>query len=278
MDDHTLRSQLRSLGIDEGTWRVVTLLPLVEVAWADGAVQPAERARILHMADASKALEGDGRLVLEGWLSYRPSPAYFQRGRDALRGLLDRPEAAHIQIDDILSACEAVARAAGGLFGVVGAIDTDERNLLAEIADELPRYGSWQGMMGRLDDAFEEWDDDDPTELFVGEVTTESVAPVEPDVKTEGPHLLVHDALYARRVALAGTATLGRGADNTIVVRTDARLSRRHCTFYTQDGRWYVVDSGSVNGTHVQGERVLERRLFGGEQLVLGTTRVSFHL
>jgi tellurite resistance protein len=276
VDDTQLRQQLRSLGIDPHTWRVVTLLPLVEVAWADGRVQAEERARIVRLARASEALEGDGRLVLEGWLSYRPSPAYFARGRGVLLDLLARPEARAVQVDDILDACLGVAKAAGGLFGVVATVDAKERALLAKMARELPLHETWSGLLDGLEDAEQDWADEDPTETDLQPVPVpSSPAPTE---QPGGPHLLVPGSKGVRRVDLPSTLRVGRGPDNGLVIRWDDQVSRRHCTVYEEGGRWYVVDAGAANGTHVEGERVLERRLFGGEVIQVGRTGLVFGL
>lgn len=276
MEDTQLLQQLRSLGIDAETWQVVTLLPLVEVAWADGRVQDAERARIVRLAGASEALAGDGRLVLEGWLSYRPSPAYFARGRSVLRALLARPEAQALPVGNLHDACIRVAEAAGGLFGVVATIDAKERALLAEMARELPETGSWSGETPGPVDPPDVWPDDDPTETDLQPVSPTVPAGGAPPPRSEGPHLIVEGRGRTTRVALGTALRVGRGADNDLVVSWDAQVSRRHCTLYTEAGRWYVVDAGAANGTHVDGERVLERRLFGGETLQVGGTQLRF--
>ena len=57
----------------------------------------------------------------------------------------------------------------------------------------------------------------------------------------------------AQELALAqGTATLGRGADNTLVV-PDISVSRRHARLEERGADWMVVDEGSGNGTRVNG-------------------------
>lgn len=280
MLDPDLRARMRSLGIDARTWRAVAILPLVEVAWADGRVQRAERRHILQLASKSGALEGDGRLVVEGWLTHAPSAGYFRRGREVLRELEERLAAEGTELGDILEACEAVARAAGGLFGVLGGIEPVERNVLAEIADELPGRGEdWDGLMDQLDASAEDWSDDDPTQFFAPDEDDEDTDPdvAEAPRAHDGPHLLRLDRDPPVAVPLGRALRLGRGGDNDLVLSMDARVSRRHCQLYEQDGRWYVVDAGSVNGTRVDGERVLERQLFGGEVLVLGDTRLRFH-
>ena len=279
MQDDALRARLRSLGIDARTWRAVALLPLVEVAWADGRVQAKERDRILSLAEASGALQGDGRLLVESWLGHPPSAGYFRRGREVLRGLQSQLEADGVHLDDILDGCTAVAKAAGGLFGVLGGVDAVERAVLADIADALPRGQDWDGMMAQLDQSDEDWQDDDPTQFFRASPDA-APAPAVADSprRMDGPHLVFLDHEPPDAWALSNPTRLGRSSDNDLPLPMDARASRRHCQLYQSDDRWYVVDSSSVNGTRVDGERVLERQLFGGEVLVVGATRLRFTL
>lgn len=277
MKDGVLRAQLRSLGIDSRTWRAAALLPLVEVAWADGRVQTAERKHILELAHKSGALAGDGRLVVEGWLAFQPSPGYFRRGRDVIRALQDQLAEDGVALNDILDGCEAVARAAGGLFGIIGTVAPVERNLLAEIADELPAAADWDGLMDQLDYSVEDWTDDDPTEFFEADEATDP-AVLDFNDKTAGPHLVVYQGEPPTVIVLSGALRVGRAGDNDLVLNMDAKASRRHCQLYEQQGRWYVVDSGSANGTLVDGERVLERQLFGDEQLRIGDSLAHFRV
>lgn len=49
--------------------------------------------------------------------------------------------------------------------------------------------------------------------------------------------------------------SVGRAQSNDIVVR-DLSLSRRHAEIYFSDGRWLISDTGSANGTFVDGRAV----------------------
>jgi predicted component of type VI protein secretion system len=50
----------------------------------------------------------------------------------------------------------------------------------------------------------------------------------------------------------------------------DAAISRRHCAFYYHDGRVWVEDLGSINGTRLNGEWLAEARpLADGDHLQL---------
>lgn len=72
--------------------------------------------------------------------------------------------------------------------------------------------------------------------------------------------------------------TLGRGRDNDIQVKNDSKVSRYHCKLYRRNGNFYIEDNKSANGTLVNGELVTERRLFGGEEIIIGETFFRFRI
>ncbi len=143
MNDKSLIAELRFLGIDKDSHRVVILLPLIQVAWADGTVQSAERALILDIAEKHRLLGSDGGRILEGWLMNAPTHDYLERGRRCLIALAAR--AGHDLGDslnertlaEVLEMCERVAEASGGLFGLLWSVDEQERAAITEIAAAL---------------------------------------------------------------------------------------------------------------------------------------------
>jgi hypothetical protein len=257
MTDTELRALLRSLGIDGRTWKVAAVLPLVHVAWADGDVHADERARILGIAKERGLLCGDGRMVLEGWLRFRPSPGYFARGLQVVQELARRGGLGECGMPgrDLLNCSEAVAKAAGGFLGMFGAVGEEEQATLESVAKlfECGEKESWHAFA------------DDPTD----EVPRPDLAPPSQASGTPPP-CLRFPAGPRPAAALANPTVIGRREDCTIPVPDDTQLSRQHCNLRRHDGRWYVVDLASANGTFVDGERVLERRLFGGEELRCG--------
>jgi two-component system response regulator HydG len=56
---------------------------------------------------------------------------------------------------------------------------------------------------------------------------------------------------------------------------TDARVSRRHLALAVEGSNLRVADLGSTNGTRVNGVRVTEAWLVGGEKVVLGQTTLG---
>lgn len=147
MTDQELIDELRHLGIDRHSHRVVGLLPLVQVAWADGAVQPAERDLILTKAEDLDMLGGDGERLVRRWLEEAPTKEYVLRGRSCLIELARRQgselaaDLDRAALEQVVSLCEQVAAAAGGLFGVLWTVDARERAVITEIARAL-RHGA----------------------------------------------------------------------------------------------------------------------------------------
>jgi anti-anti-sigma factor len=71
-------------------------------------------------------------------------------------------------------------------------------------------------------------------------------------------------------------AIIGRRSDSDILIG-DPSVSRRHAQLLYRDGRYYVVDLGSSNGTTVNGRPVTQPvPLAAGDCLQLGDTRLTF--
>ncbi len=142
MTDEELREALATIGIREQDLRAVLLLPLVEVAWSDGHIQQTERDVIRKIARSYGLVSTEGGEALAGWLAAPPSDEVRQLARRvvvALGARFQGPTAdlGSFLIDSVEAHCEAVARAAGGLFGVAFTIGDDEREALREIREAL---------------------------------------------------------------------------------------------------------------------------------------------
>ena len=68
-------------------------------------------------------------------------------------------------------------------------------------------------------------------------------------------------------------AHVGRGADCEIVCRSDA-CSRRHCAFVVVDGKVCIEDSGSSNGTWLNGQKVRRAEVKVGDKIHAGRPRL----
>lgn len=138
LNDDELNATLESLGLSRQNHRAVVLLPLIEVAWADGRIQRAERVRIVQIA---RRFGIDGRSPwLARWLDKRPSRKIFLAARTALLDLMARSDYGEPPIDsldDLLDCCLWIAEAAGGLFGLAFTIERSERECIEQIAASL---------------------------------------------------------------------------------------------------------------------------------------------
>src|SRR5215218_4995660 len=73
-----------------------------------------------------------------------------------------------------------------------------------------------------------------------------------------------------------GTLTVGRGADNDIVL-DHPTVSRHHAIIERIAGEYFIEDLKSRNGTRVNARTVRERRpLQGGDKIRFGQVRVTF--
>lgn len=70
-----------------------------------------------------------------------------------------------------------------------------------------------------------------------------------------------------------GSTTVGRHPDSDIFL-DDVTVSRHHCRFVVTSESLLVEDAGSTNGTYVNTERVDERQLVPGDEVLIG----RFHL
>jgi len=271
MRDEAIIEALHSLGIDRDSYKVIALLPLVEMAWADGKVQEEERKLILRIASDHGRLGGEGIRVLENWLAFEPSAETKKRGSAIVAALLQRREGfghtlmgGHHQ--DVLEMCEAVAKAAGKLFGVVSVMTPAERKALGDI--------------GRALDAADVDDDDPPTDIGQSLVAGRPQLTIHTwGVPGEACLVRLGDDPFApegERIAIGDHLTIGRGSENTLQISNDGLVSRLHCAIGYADGKYYVRDQGATNGTLVNGDLVKERRLFGGEIVAVGQSRFRF--
>lgn len=69
--------------------------------------------------------------------------------------------------------------------------------------------------------------------------------------------------------------TIGRASDCDIVLATK-KASRNHCEIFGEGGRFTLVDSGSGNGTFVNGERVTRHALELGDEITIGSAVIQF--
>ena len=71
--------------------------------------------------------------------------------------------------------------------------------------------------------------------------------------------------------------TTGRHPESDIFL-DDVTVSRRHAEFRRKDGKFFVRDVGSLNGTYVNRRRVEESELASGDELQIGKFKLTFYM
>ena len=136
IDDETVLDQLIALDIQSETVAALSLIPLLEVAWADGRMEVRERQAILTGAQTAGLQGGSASYqLLEGWLNQPPAPALFTAWQAYVKALVatldvDAREALKVEL---LGRARAVAEAAGGVLGLGNRISRAEQARLTAL-------------------------------------------------------------------------------------------------------------------------------------------------
>ena len=139
VSDPALLKEIEQLGFTADTLSLLPLVPVLQVAWAEGGVSAAERSLIVDLARRRGIAEGSAAdAQLADWLTTRPPQsvfagatrlinAMFAAGSEDTRGLTP---------DDLVNYCESIAAASGGMLGLAR-VSREERAALAQIQAAL---------------------------------------------------------------------------------------------------------------------------------------------
>jgi len=105
--------------------------------------------------------------------------------------------------------------------------------------------------------------DEDP-DVISGSLAIEAVV-------DERAQRLALEAPDGSSTPLSDGLTIGRSGESGVVVH-DGRVSRRHARIVADGTGWSVEDTGSANGTFVDGAQVRRSRLDHGQVLTVGDT------
>jgi hypothetical protein len=137
--DAELVDELQQLGVTPDTASLVPLIPLVQMAWAEGEITSAERELLVQSARVRGIGEGSvADRQLAAWMTRRPDDVLFAKAGRLVAATLTAgtPQAEPVSAEALVAQCEAIARASGGIFGI-GRISAEERALLSAIVEEL---------------------------------------------------------------------------------------------------------------------------------------------
>jgi hypothetical protein len=125
--------KLLALGIRAETVAALAVVPLVEVAWADGVLDAKERRAVVERAGIAKdSTEG---ALLEAWLDRQPEPKLLTAWTQLVQGMCEHldPEGIARLKTGLLERARAVAAASGGLFGVGSKVSRAEAEMLTKL-------------------------------------------------------------------------------------------------------------------------------------------------
>ena len=148
-----LRLSLRHLGINDSNYKVLKLLPLIYVAWADGKIEPAQQVRLLDLAHNHFQIGARGEQLLKQWIEKRPDKEYFLEGLHDVLLLAHAPDEWEFdELQGLLTHAEAIARTTAEAMDAPTAVDPEEEQALELIAKELgvDDGESWAQLMQEL--------------------------------------------------------------------------------------------------------------------------------
>lgn len=140
INDQEVLEALQDLGYTAETISLLHIVPLIEVAWAEGGAADREREMIYKIAE-TRGIQPDSAAyeLLSHWLEEKPSGRFFENTLRAIRVVLNLlpEEQREVSRRDLITYCSQIASAvASGIFGR-GGITNEERALIAHIATEI---------------------------------------------------------------------------------------------------------------------------------------------
>jgi hypothetical protein len=137
IDDDAVLDGLIAAGVKPVTWAAIELIPMIEVAWADGTLEKKERAAILAAAAECNVRPGTPPYeLLESFLARRPDAKLLKVWGEyvvSVYGRLDAAGRSELK-QNILGRAQRVASVAGGILGLGNKISPDEQRVLDELA------------------------------------------------------------------------------------------------------------------------------------------------
>ena len=134
--DRAVLDKLSRLGITSDTLLALGLVPLVAIAWADGALDDRERHAIVgNLGAAGIVADSPAGQLVQTWLASPPPAsmlAAWSSYASALAATLS-PTERHNLRDSVLGRARAVAEAAGGFLGFGKRVSRAEEELLQKL-------------------------------------------------------------------------------------------------------------------------------------------------
>jgi hypothetical protein len=127
--------KLVELNIRPETLTSLSLIPLVEMAWADGNVDDKEKNEVLTCAEKMGFAKGSADYkILAQWMTHRPSKELLDAWIHYIQGLCEK--LAHIDKselkNELVENIRSIAMASGGFLGM-GSVSKKESDMLTKL-------------------------------------------------------------------------------------------------------------------------------------------------
>ncbi len=134
--DQGLLDELIKLNIGAEELTALSLIPLVEVAWADGKLDDNERKAIMKASEKAGINQDSAASgLLKSWLTHAPGSDLMTAWKGYIGALKSEMSAACLaQLKkDVLGRANDVAKSSGGFLGLGSKTNSDEQKVLDEL-------------------------------------------------------------------------------------------------------------------------------------------------
>ncbi len=138
-EDHVVLDDLEQLGWTAEMLKLIHLFPLLQVAWADGKLDPKERELILEAARVHGVTAGPAHERLLAAMSQRPTEEQLAKATAIVGALVSAlPEEQRAESKrNLVAYASAIASATGGTFGFGSKVSAHEAAAMQRIAKAL---------------------------------------------------------------------------------------------------------------------------------------------
>lgn len=128
--------KMMEMGITSEIWSLMSLVPLVEVAWASGTVETAEREILLQVA-RENGLQQDTAAydMLSQWVREKPDHRWLSTWKEYIQEMvssINGDEVGRLK-SALLSTARKIAQADGGFLGLGSKIADNEKQVLRDL-------------------------------------------------------------------------------------------------------------------------------------------------
>ena len=136
ISDNALLDRFIELKLSADTVAALSLVPLIQVAWADNKLESQEREAVLAAAaESGVAKDKPAYKLLLGWLEKEPEVEILDTWKEyvkALSGVLAAEDRASFR-DGIFARVTKIAESTGGILGVGNKVSTGEQAVIEDL-------------------------------------------------------------------------------------------------------------------------------------------------